>query len=421
MTKRWIGAWAATTFCSICIAGVANADTPTSATSELALIEGFLVQPAVAEAITAGREHAAAAGTAEPWSLEPSLELRHERSYGAATAFSTTAIGGGLGLDVSGRQHLRQRAADHRAEGAWADAASAHRARLCGFRGGVLDAAWAQRRRHVLEHRHELLSGLLDTVAGLVDAGEVSSHDRDRFELQLQTHAHELERVLADEAAAEAVVTHWTGVMPGWIELLEPPTLLPLDELLDGTASVHPSLEAARARADAAELEARAARRASVPGLDLYGAYRVDAAPGVSSGSGFEAGLSVDLPWPGEGRADAATAEAERASEVAEEARLRTEIKARMEGAYARAAGDLGDPGAHGVDLDRLWDASWGRYQAGEASITELVDSLMGIEQQELSTIDRSFERRHAALELACTSCRFFEEEVERLLQEVER
>ena len=73
------------------------------------------------------------------------------------------------------------------------------------------------------------------------------------------------------------------------------------------------------------------------------------------------------------------------------------------------------------MDLDRLWDASWGRYTAGEATITELVDSLMGIEEQELSAIDRSFERRHGALELACTSCRFFEDDVEDLLQEVER
>ena len=420
MTKRRMGVWLTTTICSICIAGLARADTPSSATTELALIEGFLGQPAVAEAITADRERAAAAGTADPWSLDPSLELRHERSLGAATAFSTTAIGGGLGLDVSGRQHLRQRAADRRAAGAWADAAGAQRARLCSLRAAVLDAAWAQRRRHVLEHRHELLSGLLLTVTGLVDAGEVSSHDRDRFELQLLTHAHELERVLAEKVAAEAVVEQWTGAAPAWIELLAPPTLPPLDALLDDAVSQHPALEAARARADAAELETRAARRIAVPGLDLYGAYRVDAAPGATPGSGFEAGLSVDLPWPGEGRADVAAAEAERAGEVAEEARLRADLVARLEGAYARAAGDRGDPGAHGVDLDRLWDASWGRYTAGEATITELVDSLMGIEEQELSAIDRSFERRHAALELACTSCRFFEDEVEGMF-EVER
>ena len=421
MTKRWMGLWLTTTICSICAAGLAHADTPSSATSERALIEGFLAQPAVAEAVAAERERATAAGTAEPWSLEPSLELRHERSFGAATAFSTTAIGGGLGLDVSGRQHLRQRAANRRAEGAWADAAGAHRARLCDFRAAVLDAAWAQRRHHVLEHRHELLSDLLATVTGLVEAGKVSSHDRDRFELQLLTHAHELERVLADEVAAEAVVSRWTGAAPGWIELLPPPTLPPLDDVLDDAVSQHPALEAARARADAAELETRAARRAAVPGLDLYGAYRVDAAPGATPGSGFEAGLSVDLPWPGEGRADAAAAEAQRAGEVAEEARLRAELAARLEGAYARASGDRDDPGAHGMDLDRLWDASWGRYTAGEATITELVDSLMGIEEQELSAIDRSFERRHGALELACTSCRFFEDDVEDLLQEVER
>jgi hypothetical protein len=155
--------------------------------------------------------------------------------------------------------------------------------------------------------------------------------------------------------------------------------------------------------------------------VGLYGAYRMDAEPGSPTGSGFEAGLSLDLPWPGEGRPDREAARAEQARQRAETERLGAQLRSGLHAAHARARAASEVLDETSPDLDRMWHASWARYQAGEATVTELVDSLMSIEEQELAVLQRAFAAREAGLDLACTAGFFTDPAIEALFEEATR
>lgn len=422
MIRHPTSAWFTTTICSICAVAAAHAWEPVApAMTELDLLRAFLKQPAQTRAADAGDQLVKAAGTVEPWSLEPTFELRHEQGMGTATAFRTTAVGGSVALDVSGQQPLTRKAARHRAAGVQIGMLGERRASVCEFRSVVLDATHAHARLEVLQRRHDQLAGLAQTVDGLASAGEASTYDGDRLRLQLQTHALDLWRARTDWTASRGALENGAGVEVDQIALFDLPALPALAELRESTLSRHPGLTAAAEHEDAAVLAERAARRAAVPGLGLFGAYRMDAEPGATTVPGFEAGLSVDLPWPGEGRQDATAARAEQARQRATREQNRVALLARLDAAYQLVATADDVPASPPLDLDSMWDASWSRYTAGEGTVTELVDALMSIELQELSGLAQSFDRRRARLELSCLSCAFLEPEVEALIEEMER
>jgi outer membrane protein TolC len=273
----------------------------------------------------------------------------------------------------------------------------------------------------ILQRRHDQLASLVEIVAGLVAAGEVSGYDEDRLRLQLSTHALDLSLTRSEWKTSRITLQHLTGLPFDRIDL-GPTSPIPDLQGLAGTAMAgHPRLQTAQEFEAAAELDERAAMRTAVPGFGLHGAYRVDSEADTAPGSGIEAGLSVDLPWPGEGRHEREQARAERAGQEAISARLSNELLYALEAAHERATASSEALDDSAPDLDRMWDASWARYQAGEATVTELVDSLMSIEEQEIAVLTRAFSARGAGLDLACTAGIFSEPEIEGLFEESAR
>jgi hypothetical protein len=417
MRSKGLVLLAATTICSTLAPLRGEATEPDESMTELELLRAFLEQPAQIEEEKAGEQLILAAGAVAPWSPEPTFEVRHEQNFGSSTAFRTNAIGGSVTLDISGKHGLLRKASQRRAQGVGDDVYLGDWVLACGFRGAVLKAALAEARLDALQHRHDQLSDLVRIVRGLVVAGEVSRHDENRLQLQLATHNFELERAISERRASHAWLERRTGLHFGRIELaalLPPPEIGELREAL----SKHPGLTALGELEKAAKLDERAVRREAVPKLGIYGAYRMDSGPGLTPGSGFEAGASIGVPWPGMRRPEVMGARAEQAVHKADALQLRDELYSKLEASVHRIQADGEINAVPTPDLDEIWEASWSRYQAGEATVTELVDALISIEQQELSAMKRSFERRNAHLELSCTACVFFEPEIDNLMRE---
>jgi outer membrane protein TolC len=421
MTRLRTGALIVTTICSNLLGVASAAAEPGDSVTELALIRAFLEQPAQAATETAGAHRVDAASATEPWTLDPSVELRHEQGLTPGSTFRTTAVGGSIALDVSGQRQLQRRAGARRAAGIEAEIDGDRRAAVCEVRWTILGASQARDRLVILQRRHDQLASLVEIVAGLVAAGEVSGYDEDRLRLQLSTHALDLSLASSEWKTSRITLQHRTGLRFDRIDL---GTALPLPDLqiLTGTAMAnHPRLQTAQEFEAAAGLDERAAMRTVVPGFGLYGAYRVDSEADTAPGSGIEAGLSVDLPWPGEGRREREQARAEQAVQEATSARLTNELLYALEAAHERATAASRALDDAAPDLDRMWDATWARYQAGEATVTELVDSLMSIEEQELAVLTRAYSARGAGLDLACTAGVFTEPQIEGLFEESTR
>jgi outer membrane protein TolC len=415
MRAKGLLVFVTTTLCSSFAVGSADA---ADVVTELELLRAFLEQPAQIAEAHAGDQLVLAAGAVAPWSPEPSFEARHEQNLGSTTAFRTNAVGGSVTLDISGKHTLLRKAGLRLMEGVGADVYHGYWILACDFRRGVFDVAYAEARLDTLQHRHDLLSDLVEIVEGLVAAGEVSPHDHARLRLQLSTHELEIGRAHSEMRAGHARLERRTGLNIGQIEMGTLPDLPEIGELRETVQSRHPGLKAVAERQAVAELNERAAKREMVPKIGLYGAYRVDSEPEVTAGSGFEAGVTIDLPWPGTNRPAVTAARAEQSVQKAEALQLRDELLSELEASYQRAQMAHDEKELQPPDLDGIWDASWTRYRAGEATVTELVDTLMSIEQQELLALDRSYEGRLAHLELSCAACVFFEPEIDGLMRE---
>lgn len=168
----------------------------------------------------------------------------------------------------------------------------------------------------------------------------------------------------------------------------------------------HPRVRALEASAQAASLDAKAARRRSVPDLGLFLGYRTVTASGAgtsSTGHGFRAGLSLPLTFFDHGQGDAAQADADARVARATAGQLRRE-----NGASVRASSERlklleqsrpeVDRGAR--DADVLRQKARQLYAAGELSITELLDAYRAAEEARLARIDLAEEIAAARLSL---------------------
>lgn len=362
------------------------------ARSDLANLERGALESARADAHAAGRPS------------NPTLDYSRERLRSTPGATEETWLLSQT-VDLSGRRALRQDAAEIRVEAAHSGN-SLRRQEL---------AAETRRVFHETLYRQNLIDATEDwvgqlarverIVGQLARSGEASGFDRRRLARERQTGEARLagergdldrvrERLLAlIESSGKDVGTISGGLLPA-----APP---PLDAAL-ARLDRRPDLLMLARRADAADLDRRAAERGWIPEVTVgVGPKRVD--EGGRGEHGIIVSLSVPLPvfdreQAGEQRA---AAEAAHARGEYGQARARAEGELRglhrqVERLVSAAADYRGRAGAASADLLRIAEAA---YQGGESSLLDLLDAYRGALEAETIALDLEWKARQARID----------------------
>ena len=306
-------------------------------------------------------------------------------------------------FDFSGRRGLHREAASRRV----ATVSAGNASRQLQLAAEIRRSFYAVLLRQATIRATETWAARFERVEGLVDklarAGEASGYDRRRLahervsvEARLATERAELER----ESARLMVLTGVTEVPTLQGELL-PPALPALETTLE-RLDQHPDLQALASRAEAADLEGRAARRGGIPEVTVgIGPKLVD--NGGAEDSGLALSLSVPLPVFDRQQAaqQRAAAEAQQARAEYRLAKARTEGELRglhrqAEGLRATAADYRGSALASTPELLRIAETA---YQGGESSLLELLDAYRGALEAETTAHELEWRARDARIE----------------------
>ncbi len=167
---------------------------------------------------------------------------------------------------------------------------------------------------------------------------------------------------------------------------LTEPAAPPAPEVADAAARSHPELDAARARAEAAERRVAQAEAARIPDLELR-LGREAFALGGERESAYTVGLGVEIPlWRlGNGRVEARRGEAQRSRQ----ARLATarSLQGDRAASYARLTGLLARIAGHEDEVlaparSVLRQTREG-YRSGDLGLTELIDAAETVRRAE--------------------------------------
>lgn len=250
-------------------------------------------------------------------------------------------------------------------------------------------AAWS-----LASERSAVLRLLLDRVHGLAEAerqrarvGEESGLSARRFTL---AEAEVRAALATAEAALAKAAALARAFRPDLAPGASPAPLVPPDPpvLTDPTAS--PELQAFTFEAEQAVLERkRAGRFLTFPTLQ-FGWQQVDDPGGPRySGPIFAAGWTV--PLFDRDQAGRAQAEQRQAASAARLEVARARVTALVEGgaaAYRALVAASRDAGQVATDADRVIAAATAAFRAGEASLTDLLDSLRSATGARLGEID---------------------------------
>ncbi|RIX47582.1 MAG: TolC family protein [Rhodocyclales bacterium GT-UBC] len=308
-------------------------------------------------------------------------------------------------FDLSGRRGLRREAAEQRVEAAYSGnrlrhaqwtAEIRHRFHETLFKQEVVRAteAWTQRFKRV--------EGIIEKLA---KAGEASGYDRRRLarerqnaELRLNSARSDLDRAAQRLAALLGAPGNSPDTIVG--------DLLPAlpKAMADDVQSIErrPDLQVLSRRAEAADLEGKAAGRGWIPDVTLgVGPKRRE----TSLGNETSTVVSVSVPLPLFDRQQAgqqrATAEAMNARGEFNLARARAEGELRglhqqME-RLIRAAKDY-RAGAL-ADTPELLRIAESAYKGGESSLLELLDAYRGALDTEINALELDWKARQARIE----------------------
>ncbi len=412
-----------TTTCSIAIVTVmllaapprALAAPTTTPTSEAALVRAYLATAPVKAGEAAAREHRRAAAVIAPYLNPPELSVAREQSLGDDTAFASTIVGLAISLEVSGRHGLTQSAARLDGEALSHARESNRRAAVCALLRQARQAHAVQRKVALLTEGHAQLISLGGDLQRLVKAGERAPFDHLRLTLMLEEHARELGAARGDLAGLRAELSSLTGAEVG------PVTLSSVSSPRPAASTTGPSAaeRALQVGARAEGLRVKAAGRARVPELGLYGGYRLDQAPGADAGHGYEAGLTINLPFTDMARRDRASAAARQRSLRARATTLEATRRARLTALVARASAISQQLRQESVDLAALRKAATRRYLTGEGDLSDLIDTLQALETASLQRDALRAELDMLALEAACARGKFHDPAMEKMVQEV--
>ena len=308
-------------------------------------------------------------------------------------------------FQLSGRRELHTQAAGRRLDMAEAGS-DVRRAELAAeIRSRFYEVLLKQELIRSTETWMERFGRVQGIVEKLAKAGEVSGYDRRRLEREREA----ANARLASEAAELARAQERLAALIGASELSPVAVsgaLLPVQPLARETdlarLDQRPDLRVLSARAEAAELERRAAALERIPDVTLgVGPKWVD--NGMSRENGIMVTLSVPLPVFDRGQAAEKRAAAEAAAARAEYqlARARAEGELRgLQRQVERLTSAAKDYRARVLattpELLRIAESA---YRGGESTILELLDAYRGALESEATAIDLESKARTARIE----------------------
>jgi len=308
-------------------------------------------------------------------------------------------------FDLSGRRGLRREAADLRVEAAYAGN-NLHRAEWAAeIRRSFHQTLFKQEAVLATEIWVQRFTRVERIVDKLARAGEASGYDRRRLARERQTAEARLNNEKADlDRAAErlAALVGNSGkaaeIVTGVLRPKAPPSL----ENALSRIELRPDLQALARRAEAADLEGRAAARGWVPDLTVgIGPKRID--NGIIRENGTEVSLSIPLPVFDRQQAGQQRAAAETLNARGELSLTRARAEGDLRGLHrqverlvaaatdyrARAVGET-------AELLRIAEAA---YQGGESSLLELLDAYRGALEAEMTALDLEWKARQARID----------------------
>jgi cobalt-zinc-cadmium efflux system outer membrane protein len=342
----------------------------------------------------------AAAGT---WS-NPTLDYDRERMRGSPnTTEETWRIA--QAFDISGRRGLRQEAAERRRDGALAG----NDARRAGFAAEIRrrfhETLLGQQTVQAMEAWMLQFARIEARIDKLARGGEASGYDRRRLARERQAAearlAAEQAKLARDRARLTALLGQPDKAAGTLVGGLLPKPLPPLESSL-AALDRRPDLVILVRRAEAAELEGRAAARGWVPEITLgVGTKRSD--DGISRDNGTVATVSIPLPLFDRQQSGERRATAEALNARAEHGLARSRAEGELRGLHlqaerltAAAAAYRSNAVAATPELLRIAEAA---YQGGESTLLELLDAYRGALDTETTALDLEWKAREARID----------------------
>jgi len=332
----------------------------------------------------------------------PTLSYSRERLNGAPGSVEQSWMLE-QAFDLSGRRGLHREAAGRRVAAVSAGNASRQLQMAAEIRRSFHAVLRQQATLRATEAWAQRFARVEAMVGKLARAGEASGYDRRRLARERQTAEAHLATERAELERESARLTALTGVaqLPTLQGELLPPALPAVDAALE-RIDQHPELQVLARRAEAAELDGRAAQRGAIPEVTVgIGPKQVES--GGIKDNGLALSLSVPLPLfdrqqAGQQRA-AAEAQQARAEYRLTKARAEGELRGlyrQAEGLRATAADYRSRTLAASPELLRIAEAA---YQGGESSLLELLDAYRGALETETTALELEQRARLARIE----------------------
>lgn len=362
------------------------------ARTELSDLERGTVEVAEANALAAG--------------LLPNPTLGYSRDRNRGTLGSTEETWQiAQTFDVSGRRGLRREAADRRVDAANAGNTLRRSEIAAEIRHRFHETLFKQETVRATKTWTQRFIRVENLVEKLAKAGEASGYDRRRLTRERQTAQARLSTEQADFDRVSERLAALIG-LPGKAAasvtgILPPAAPPPLDEALPRLEQ-RPDLQVLSRRAEAADLEGRAASRGWVPDVTLgVGPKRTD--NGITRENGTLVTFSIPLPVFDRQQAGEKRALAEALKARAEYSLARSRAEGDLRGLHRQverlttAASDYRTNAVVGSsELLRIAEAA---YQGGESTLLELLDAYRGALEAEITALNLEWKAREARIE----------------------
>lgn len=337
----------------------------------------------------------------------PALDFKRDDLNGSPNKVEQT-IQISQTFDIAGRRTLRREAADRRVQAVHGEAQARQIEHAAELRRRFFEALLRQDLADAVDAWARRFARIEAIVGKLARGGEVSGYDSRRLARERMAAQARLE---VERAELERAREQLSSLLGGNDALGQgrrlAGTLLPAAassiEALLPRIKARPGLKALEERAAAADLDGRAASRGWIPNVTLGAGPKY-----VDNGSQRDSGIAflVSIPLPVFDREQAG---GQRAASQALLARGEYGL------ALSRAEGDLrglwklterlrtaaveyrGKAVASSADLTRIAEVS---YQAGEATLLELLDAYRGALDAEMTALDLEWKSRLARIEL---------------------
>lgn len=308
-------------------------------------------------------------------------------------------------FDVSGRRGLRREAADRRVEAAYAGNNLRRREFVAEILRRFYETLYKQETVRATERWTEHFSRVERIVDKLARAGEASGYDRRRLARERQTAEARLNSEKSDLDRVNERLSGLIGTSGNVTEAVTgilPPTAPPSLETALSSVDRRPDLQVLSRRAEAADLEGRAASRGWVPDVTLgAGPKRFD--NGITRENGAIVSVSIPLPVFDRQQAGESRAAAEALSFRGELSLARSRAEADLRGLYRQverlvvaAANYRHRTVSESAELLRIAEAA---YQGGESTLLELLDAHRGALEAELTALNLEWKARETRIE----------------------